>query len=185
MELKGDRYVNIILSAGILVNPLTSYQSVLIHSACGGVGLASIQVCQQIGAKVWEILTLCLTPYSHDQVFVTVGSEEKICFLQREFQIPRNRIFDSHSTDFLTRLMEETDGRGVDVVLNSLAGKLLHASWKCVAPFGKMLELGKRDFLGHGKLDMATFGSNRAFFGVDLATMRSQAPRIFQRFVMI
>jgi NADPH:quinone reductase-like Zn-dependent oxidoreductase len=81
--------------------------------------------------------------------------------------------------------MEETDGRGVDVVLNSLAGKLLHASWKCVAPFGKMIELGKRDFLGHGKLDMATFGKNRAFFGVDLHQMGSDAPELILRFVGI
>jgi NADPH:quinone reductase-like Zn-dependent oxidoreductase len=79
--------------------------------------------------------------------------------------------------------MEETGGRGVDVVLNSLAGKLLHASWQCVAPFGKMIELGKRDFLGHGKLDMATFGKNRAFFGVDLHQMSSDAPELLQRFV--
>jgi NADPH:quinone reductase-like Zn-dependent oxidoreductase len=64
--------------------------------------------------------------------------------------------------------MSATQGRGVDVVLNSLAGELLHASWKCVAEFGKMIEIGKRDFLEHGTLDMEAFGGNRAFFGVDL-----------------
>lgn len=82
--------------------------------------------------------------------------------------IPRQRIFNSRDSSFLPALMRVTQGRGVDVVLNSLAGELLHASWKCVAEFGKMVEIGKRDFLEHGKLDMDAFGGNRAFFGVDL-----------------
>ncbi|KAJ5895501.1 hypothetical protein N7495_007192 [Penicillium taxi] len=142
-------------------------KSILIHSACGGVGLASIQICKLMGAEI----------------FVTAGSEEKRNYLQTEFQIPRNQIFDSHSAEFLPRLMKETGGRGVDIVLNSLAGKLLHASWQCVAPFGKMIELGRRDFLGHGKLDMATFMKNRAFFGVDLNQIRLDAPDILQSLV--
>lgn len=82
--------------------------------------------------------------------------------------IPRQRIFNSRDSSFLPALMRVTQGRGVDVVLNSLAGELLHASWKCVAEFGKMVEIGKRDFLEHGKLDMDAFCGNRAFFGVDL-----------------
>ena len=84
------------------------------------------------------------------------------------FGIPRSHIFNSRDTSFLTDVMRETNGRGVDIVLNSLAGELLHASWKCVAKFGKMIEIGKRDFLEHGILSMDVFGGNRAFFGVDL-----------------
>lgn len=76
--------------------------------------------------------------------------------------------------------MRETSGRGVDVVLNSLSGELLHASWRCVAPFGKMLEIGKRDFIGHGMLDMDLFEANRAFFGIDLAQLAVDNPKICQ-----
>lgn len=72
--------------------------------------------------------------------------------------------------------MEATNGRGVDLVLNSLAGELLHASWKCVAAYGSMVEIGKRDFLGHARLDMDLFESNRAFFGVDLADICADRP---------
>lgn len=57
----------------------------------------------------------------------------------------------------------------MDVVLNSLSGELLHASWECVAKFGTMVEIGKRDFIGKGKLAMEIFESNRTFAGVDLA----------------
>ncbi|KAM5491840.1 Mycolipanoate synthase [Microsporum canis] len=127
-------------------------ESVLIHSACGGVGQAAIRVCKVLGAEI----------------FATVGTEEKVQYLMDHFDIPRHRIFNSRSADFLPDVMRETNGRGVDVVLNSLAGKLLHASWQCVAPFGRMIELGKRDFLSNGHLNMAPFLENRSFIGFDL-----------------
>ncbi|EPE33257.1 NAD(P)-binding Rossmann-fold containing protein [Glarea lozoyensis ATCC 20868] len=127
-------------------------QTVLIHSACGGVGLAAIQLCRYLGAEV----------------YVSAGNEEKVAYLQNQFDIPRNRIFHSRDDSFLSNLMRETNGKGVDLVLNSLSGELLHASWKCVAEGGRFIELGKRDFIGRGKLNMDIFEDNRAFFGVDL-----------------
>lgn len=79
--------------------------------------------------------------------------------------------------------MHATAGRGVDIVLNSLSGNLLHASWQCVAKFGRMIELGKRDFISHGVLDMSTFESNRSFVGVDLAQVGKEAPQVLRRLV--
>lgn len=64
--------------------------------------------------------------------------------------------------------MRETNGEGVDLALNSLSGELLHATWRCIAPFGKMVEIGKRDLVGSGKLDMSTFLENRSYCCVDL-----------------
>ena len=72
--------------------------------------------------------------------------------------------------------MRETNGRGVDIVLNSLSGELLHTSWRCVAEYGKMLEIGKRDFIGRGMLSMDLFEANRAFFGIDLARLGVERP---------
>lgn len=72
--------------------------------------------------------------------------------------------------------MRETNGRGIDIVLNSLSGELLHTSWKCVAEYGKMLEIGKRDFNGRGMLSMELFEANRAFFGIDLARLGVERP---------
>lgn len=77
--------------------------------------------------------------------------------------------------------MTATDYRGVDLVLNSLSGELLHASWKCVAPFGKMLEIGKRDFIGHAQLAMDIFEANRSFLGIDLAQLIEQRPAMCQK----
>lgn len=74
--------------------------------------------------------------------------------------------------------MVATDGRGVDLVVNQLSGELLHASWRCVAEFGTFIELGRRDFLGHAKLAMEQFESNRAFIGVDLTHLWIRKPRV-------
>ncbi|KAF3389382.1 Compactin diketide synthase mokB [Penicillium rolfsii] len=151
----------------LTVGNLQKGQSVLIHSACGGVGLAAIQICQMIGAEI----------------YVTVGTKEKFCHLANVIKIPAQRIFDSRSTSFLQGVLRETNGRGVDLVLNSLAGELLHASWRCVARFGKMVEIGKRDFLGHGKLDMKAFIDHRSFHGVDLRALSLEHPMVLRNLV--
>ena len=67
--------------------------------------------------------------------------------------------------------MEATDGRGVDLVLNSLSGELLHDSWKCVAAHGAMVEIGKRDMIGKGHLALAPFEDNRTFLGGEVARL--------------
>lgn len=150
------------MSSLVTVADIQPGQSVLIHSACGGVGLASIQICRMLGAEI----------------YVTAGSPEKRQYLMDHCAISEDHIFDSRSTSFVSGIMERTKNRGVDVVLNSLAGELLHASWRCVAAYGKMVELGKRDFLGHGKLDMDMFGGNRAFFGVDMFKLGLERPDV-------
>ena len=82
--------------------------------------------------------------------------------------IPRSHIFNSRDSSFLRDVMRATNNKGVDVVLNSLSGDLLHASWKCVAEFGTMIEIGKRDFRRRAKLSMEAFEANRTFVGLDL-----------------
>jgi NADPH:quinone reductase-like Zn-dependent oxidoreductase len=130
---------------------LTTFQSVLIHSACGGVGLAAIQVAQMAKAVV----------------YTSVGSDDKVAYLQKEFGIPRNRIFRLRDDSFVADLMRETNGEGVDV-LNSLSGELLHVTWKCVGDFSTMVEIGKRNLLGGAKLDMQPFLANRSYCCVDI-----------------
>lgn len=137
-------------------------QTVLIHSACGGVGLAAIQVCRMMGAEI----------------FATVGNEQKKEYLVNNYGIPRHRIFSSRDSSFYEGVMQETFGVGVDLVLNSLSGDLLHESWRCVAPNGALLELGKRDLLGSGKLDMRHFLDNRSYCGVDMWYLVEERPLV-------
>ncbi|KAB8228301.1 type I polyketide synthase [Aspergillus alliaceus] len=136
-------------------------QSVLIHAACGGVGLAAIQIAQMLGAEI----------------YCTVGSDVKRQYLKEHYGIQPSRIFNSRDSSFLPDVLQATDGRGVDVVLNSLSGDLLRASWQCVAEFGTMVEIGKRDFQRGATLAMAPFEANRTFIGLELRFVSQAQPQ--------
>lgn len=155
------------IHALINLGGLEEGQTVLVHSACGGVGIAAINICQMMGAKI----------------YATVGNPDKVQYLMDTFGIPRDHIFNSRDSSFYGDLMNATNGRGVDLVLNSLSGELLHVSWKCVAQFGKMLEIGKRDFIGKGQLGMDIFESNRSFHGIDMSQMAVERPDKCQRYI--
>ncbi|KAI1278799.1 Fatty acid synthase [Halotydeus destructor] len=126
-------------------------ESVLVHSGAGGVGLAAISIC---------LARDC-------DVYVTVGTDDKIEFLLREFPgLLREHIFDSRSTKFEEDIFRATDGRGVDVVLNSLSGEKLQASLRCVAEAGRFIEIGKVDLLRDASLFSWQLGGNRSMHGV-------------------
>uniref|UniRef100_A0A0B7KHN6 Uncharacterized protein n=1 Tax=Bionectria ochroleuca TaxID=29856 RepID=A0A0B7KHN6_BIOOC len=144
-------------------------QTVLIHSACGAVGLAAMYVC----------LNVVGVPIS--DIYATVSSPEKTEFLTSTFGLSPSHIFHSRSAAFLPGVLRATENRGVDLVLNSLSGPLLHASWSCVAEFGSMVELGKRDFLDGGRLEMAPFEGNRTFYGLELVPIIEQRTSLFRK----
>jgi NADPH:quinone reductase-like Zn-dependent oxidoreductase len=139
-----------------------SDETVLIHSAAGGTGQAAIQVAQYLGANV----------------FATVGNAEKKTFLMKRYGIPESHIFSSRNTDFAACIKRLTSGKGVDVLLNSLSGEGLVASWECIAPYGRFLEIGKRDILAHAQLDMFHFARNVTFSAVDLALVVQERPHL-------
>ncbi|KAI2465872.1 fatty acid synthase S-acetyltransferase [Annulohypoxylon bovei var. microspora] len=149
------------------VGRLEKGQSVLIHSACGGVGLAAIQISQMLGADI----------------YATVSNDEKVQFLMENYHLPRDKIFNSRNDSFVEGIMRETKGTGVDLVLNSLSGELLHATWTCVAEFGAMIEIGKRDLIGNGKLDMNTFLANRSYCCVDIDQLWKK-PALMTRLIL-
>ena len=93
-------------------------ETVLIHAGAGGTGQAAIQVAKHIGVDV----------------YVTVGSNEKRSLVMTEYDIPEDHIFYSRNQSFAQGIMRMTDNRGVDVILNSLSGAGLIASWECIAP---------------------------------------------------
>ncbi|KAJ5321623.1 polyketide synthase [Penicillium brevicompactum] len=131
-------------------------QSVLIHSASGGVGLSAIQLAQHKDAKV----------------FVTAGTEEKRQFLADNFSISRDHIFSSRDTDFAAAILKATQGRGVDVILNSLTGDMLHESWRICADGGTFVEIGKKDIADRNVLSMEPFDRNCSFRAMDFSYTR-------------
>ena len=73
----------------------------------------------------------------------------------------------------------------MDLVLNSLSGELLHASWECVSKYGKMMEIGKRDILEHGRVALDAFNGNRSFHGIDLSAIFVDRPDLLHRYVLV
>ena len=102
---------------------------------------------------------------------VTVGNDSKKAFLVREYGLNPDHIFSSRDSSFLTGVLSATSGRGVDVVLNSLTGDLLHTSLEACADFGRFIEIRKRDIIDHGRLDLAQFTRNISFVAFDLSNL--------------
>jgi acyl transferase domain-containing protein/acyl carrier protein len=125
---------------------------VLIHSATGGVGQAAIAIARLAGAEV----------------FATAGSEQRRELLRG---MGIERVYDSRSVDFAERIRQDTDGYGVDIVLNSLTGAAQLAGLKLLSFRGRFVELGKRDIYGDTRLGLFPFRRNLAFYAVDLGLM--------------
>lgn len=126
-------------------------ETVLIHSGSGGVGQAAIAIALSKKCKV----------------FTTVGSVEKRAYLQERFpQLSAESFANSRDTSFEQHVLFHTKGKGVDVVLNSLAEEKLQASIRCLARHGRFLEIGKYDLSNNSPLGMALFLKNVAFHGI-------------------
>ena len=132
---------------------LRAGESILIHSGAGAFGLAAICLAKLMGANV----------------YATVGSQSKRDYLVKEMGVSPENIFNSRDTSFRDSIMEATGGRGVNVIVNSLVGDLMHASWSSIAPFGRFVEIGKRELIDAGKLDMRVFLKNATFSAFDLS----------------
>lgn len=156
-------------AAGLGISFLTAYyalarlgrlrrgESVLIHAATGGVGLAAIQVAQWLGAEI----------------FATAGSPIKREYLQR---MGIQHVYDSRTLAFRDEIMERTGQHGVDVVLNSLAGDFIAKGLSTLAPFGRFLEIGRRDVYANTPIPLGLLEKGIGFFVVNL----SQATPGFQ-----
>ncbi|XP_025263530.1 fatty acid synthase-like, partial [Camponotus floridanus] len=126
---------------------------VLIHSGAGGVGQAAIY----------------LALYEGCEVFTTVGNIKKRHFIRKTFpSIPEDHIGNSRDTSFEQMIIQETRGRGVDIVLNSLAEEKLQASVRCLAKGGRFLEIGKFDIDSNNSLEIFTFSKGISFHGIFL-----------------
>ena len=128
-------------------------ESVLIHSGCGGVGLAAINICLSMGCTV----------------YTTCGSQRKRDYLASHFPDliePENKIFNSRDITFEEDIMKATFGQGVDVVLNSLSEEKLQASLRCLAENGRFLEIGKVDFVRNQNMFTHQMSDNKSFHGV-------------------
>ncbi|RWA08359.1 hypothetical protein EKO27_g6749 [Xylaria grammica] len=136
----------------VTVARLQRGEKILIHSAAGATGQFAIGVAKTLGAEV----------------LATVGHNDKKQLLMHRFDIPEDHIFYSRNTSFARGVKRVTGGYGVDVVLNSLSGDSLRASWECIAPYGRFVEIGKVDIGANSLLPMGHFARNASFAAVDM-----------------
>ena len=132
-------------------------ESILIHAGTGGVGQAAIQIARRLGLEI----------------FATAGTDQKRALL-REMGV--DHVLDSRTLEFADRIMEITGGRGVDAVLNSLAGDFIPKNFSVLARFGRYLEIGKIDIYGNSKIGLEPLRNNVSFFVIDLAQHLEDKP---------
>jgi NADPH:quinone reductase-like Zn-dependent oxidoreductase len=176
------------VGAALPVNYLTAYQmlaimarvgpadSVLVHGAAGGVGLAAVQICRLRGARVLG----SASPAKHD-------------FL-REHGV--DSVFDSRQTHFAPAIKAATGGRGVDIVLEPRHGRWIKESYQALAKTGRLIMFGFSS-AAHGKAPsrfsalktlaqipwlqlnpLRLMNDNKALAGVNLGRMWDQQERV-------
>ncbi len=137
-------------------------ERVLIHGAAGGVGIAAIQVARYLGAEI----------------FATAGSDEKRDFVHL---MGADHVMSSRTLAYADEILALTDGKGVDVVLNSLAGEAINRNFRVLRPFGRFLELGKRDFYENTRIGLRPFKDNISYFGIDADQLMVERPALATR----
>lgn len=144
------------------VGRLSEGEKVLIHVATGGVGLAAVQMAQAVGAEI----------------FATAGSDAKRDLL-RDLGVAH--VMNSRSLDYADEIMAITGGKGVDVILNSLPGSHIDKGLDLLSPYGRFLEIGKRDVYADHAIGMKAMRRNLAFNVIDLAAMGNERPDLLAR----
>ncbi|MFD5476853.1 SDR family NAD(P)-dependent oxidoreductase [Streptomyces hawaiiensis] len=124
-------------------------ETVLVHGGAGAVGLAALQCAHDRGARV----------------IATAGTETKRNLLR---SLGAWHVLDSRSLDFVPRVRELTEGRGVDIVVNSLSGEAIGHGLDLLRPNGRFVELGKRDIFLNNTLSMRPFDRSLTFIGFNL-----------------
>jgi thioester reductase-like protein len=132
-------------------------EKILIHAGTGGVGQAAIQIARHLGLEI----------------FATAGTPQKRQMLK---DLGVAHAMNSRTLDFADEIMEITGGRGVDAVLNSLAGDFIPKSFSVLAPFGRFLEIGKVDVYNNTKIGLEPLRNNISYFVIDLAQHLERRP---------
>jgi fatty acid synthase len=150
-----------VYSAFFLTTKIERGKSILIHAGTGGIGLAAIRVAFAYGLEV----------------FTTVSTEEKKQYLLQQFpQLKEKNIGNSRDTSFEEMVLRNTNGQGVDYVLNSLSEEKLQASIRCLGKGGKFLEIGKFDMMNNNKIGLGDFLKELTFHAVLVDNLFKASP---------
>ncbi|MET3879350.1 type I polyketide synthase [Chitinophaga sp. OAE865] len=152
-------------TALIEMGHLQKDERILIHAAAGGVGLSACNIALARGAKV----------------FATAGTSEKRALLK---SMGIAHVYDSRSLNFYDEILRDTNGEGVDMVLNSLSGAALHKSLRLIRTLGRFIEIGKQDITTNSRLSLLPFNQSIQFIALDLDKILPVSPQIARRFFL-
>jgi acyl transferase domain-containing protein/NADPH:quinone reductase-like Zn-dependent oxidoreductase/SAM-dependent methyltransferase/acyl carrier protein len=119
-------------------------ETVLVHAGAGGVGMAAIQIAHHFGADV----------------IASAGSATKRALLKT---LGVKHVIDSRRGDFAESVLELTNGRGADIVLNALASEAIPMGMSCLAQSGRFVEIGKRDIYQNSRIPLWGLRKNCSF----------------------
>ncbi len=144
------------------IGKLKPHDSVLIHAAAGGVGLAAIQIAQQTGAEIYATASKAKQP-----LLKALGVKN---------------VYNSRDLSFADEIRRDTNDKGIDVILNSLAGEAQETSLELLAPFGRFLEIGKRDIYLNRSTGLFKFRENISFHVIDLSALMTSGSAVLKHF---
>lgn len=136
-------------------------ETVLIHGAAGGMGMGAVQIAVNMGAVV----------------YATAGSEER---RRAALELGATAAFDSRSVGFVDDILRVTEGRGVDVIYNSLPGEMIAQNFAVAGEFCRIIEIGKADIYFGGAVDLKAFSGNLSFHAIDMDRMLRLRPETFR-----
>jgi acyl transferase domain-containing protein/acyl carrier protein len=139
------------------IGRLRKGERVLIHAASGGCGLAAIQIAKRIGAEI----------------FATAGSPEKRALVR---SLGVQNVMDSRTLDFAAEIHEITVGEGVDVIVNTLTGEAIAKGLSILRPFGRFLDISKRDIHENARLRLGAFKKSLSYSAINLSLMQESRP---------
>jgi acyl transferase domain-containing protein/NADPH:quinone reductase-like Zn-dependent oxidoreductase/SAM-dependent methyltransferase/acyl carrier protein len=119
-------------------------ETILVHAGAGGVGMSAIQIALHLGCEV----------------IATAGSASKRALLQT---LGVKHVIDSRRADFADAVMDLTNRKGVDVVLNALAAEAIPMGLSCLSEFGRFIEIGKRDIYQNSRIPLWHLRKNASF----------------------
>lgn len=137
-------------------------ESILIHAAAGGIGTTAIQVAKKLGARL---------------MIGSVGHESK---KETVLSLGAHHVVNSRSRDYVQQVLDFTDGHGVDVILNSIAGTVLESDMGCLARFGRIAIFGHASGEAGSIRSTDLHSSCRSALGFSMGTYKQNRPEVFQ-----
>lgn len=156
-------YVSALYSLKTVAN-LTQDESVLIHDADSSLGMVAVEVALSLGATV----------------YVSVANETNATALRA---LPVAKVFNCESSDFVGQLLALTQGRGVDVIVNSATGSAREQTFNVLAEFGRFVDLETKSNSQNRIIPLTAFSKNRRYTSVNLDTWLAARPQAVNFFL--